>query len=40
MENGKTNNTPYEFEVVEVFRVDAGVRVDLKGIVVMCGVFE
>jgi hypothetical protein len=40
VENGKTDNTSDELEVVQMFRVNAGVRVDLQGVVVVCGVFE
>ena len=40
MENRQSNNSPDEFEVVEVFRVDTRVRVDLKSVVVVSGVFE
>lgn len=40
MEDRQTNHSTNEFEVVEMFRIDTGVRVDLKGIVVMSGVFE
>lgn len=35
MEDGKTENTPNEFEVVEMFWVDGRVRVDLQGVVVV-----
>jgi hypothetical protein len=40
VEDSETENTADEFEVVQVFRVDATVRVDLQGIVVMCRVLE
>lgn len=40
MENGKTDNTPYEFEIIQMFGVDTGMRVDLEGVVIMRGIFE
>jgi hypothetical protein len=40
VENGQTNNTTNELEVVQMFRVDAGVRVDLESVVVVCWLFE
>lgn len=40
MEDGETNNSTDEFEVVEMFRVDAGVRINLEGIIVVGGVLE
>jgi hypothetical protein len=40
VENGQTNNTPNKLEVVQVFGVDAGVRIDLESVVVVGGVFE
>jgi hypothetical protein len=40
MEDGETNNTSNELEVVQMFRVDTGVRIDLECVVVVRGVFE
>lgn len=40
VENGKTDDTADEFEVVQMFWVDTGVRVDLESVVVVGGVFE
>lgn len=40
VEDGKTDHTSNELEVVEVLGVDAGMRVDLQGVVVVCRVFE
>ena len=40
VEDGKTNNSANEFEVVEMFWVDAGVRVDLQGVIVVSRVFK
>lgn len=40
MEDCQTDDTSDEFEVIKMFRVDAGVRVDLKGIVVVSGIFK
>ena len=40
MEDSQANNTADELEVVEMLRVDAGVRVDLEGVVVMRRIFE
>jgi hypothetical protein len=40
MENGETHDTANEFEVVQVFGVDARMRVDLQRIVVMRRVFK
>jgi hypothetical protein len=40
MKNGKANHPPNELEVVEMLRIDARVRVDLEGIVVVGGVFK
>ena len=35
MEYGKTNYASNEFEVVEVFRIDARMGIDLQGVVVV-----
>jgi hypothetical protein len=35
MENSQADNPSNEFEIVEMFRIDTRMRVDLKGIVVM-----
>lgn len=40
VEDGQPNNSADEFEVVEMLRVDAGVRVDLKSVVIVSRVFE
>jgi len=40
MENRQANNTADELEVVQMLWVDAGMRVDLKSVVIVCGVFE
>lgn len=40
MENSKTHNTADESKVVEMFWVDARMRVDLKGVVIVRGVLE
>lgn len=40
MENGEADDSTDEFKVVEMLRVDAGVRVDLKGVVVVCGILK
>ena len=40
MEDSKTDNPSNEFEIVEMFRVDTRMRVDLQGIVVMGRVLE
>jgi hypothetical protein len=40
MENGKTDHTTNELEVVEMLGVDARVWIDLKGVVVVGGVFK
>jgi len=40
MEDGQTDDATDEFEVVEMFGVDAGMRIDLKGVIIMSGVFE
>lgn len=40
MEDCQTDDTSDEFEVIKMFGVDAGVRVDLKGIVVVSGIFK
>lgn len=40
MENRKTNNTSNELEVVEMLGVDAGMWIDLQGVVVVRRVFE
>jgi len=40
MENGQSDNTSNEFEIVQMFRVDARMRVDLEGIVVMSRVLK
>lgn len=40
MEDTETDTSADEFEVVQVLGVDTGVRIDLEGVVVMCGVLE
>ena len=40
VENGQTNDTTNKLEVVQMLRVDAGMRVDLEGVVVVRGVLE
>ena len=35
MKDAETNDTAYKFEIVEMFGVNARVRVDLKGVVVV-----
>lgn len=40
MENRQTDNSANELEVVQMFGVDAGVRVDLKGVIIVCRVFK
>lgn len=40
MVNGKPDDSTYEFEVAEMFRIDARVRIDLECIIVMGRVFE
>jgi len=40
MEDGQTNDATNEFEVVEMFGVNAGVWVDLKGVIIVGGVFK
>lgn len=40
MENSETDDAANESKVVEMFRIDARVRIDLKGVIVVCGVFK
>lgn len=40
MVDGKPDDSTYEFEVAEMFRIDARVRIDLECIIVMGRVFE
>ena len=40
MEDCEPYHSANEFEVIQVFRVDARVRVDLESIIVMSGIFE
>jgi hypothetical protein len=40
MEDGETDHAANEFKVAEMFGVDARVRVNLQGVVVVGGVFE
>lgn len=40
MEDCQANDSSDEFEVIEMFRVDAGVRVDLEGIIVVSRIFK
>ena len=40
MKYRQTNDSANEFEVIEMFGVYAGMRIDLKGIIVVSGVFE
>lgn len=40
MENGQTDYASDEFEVVEMLGIDAGMGIDLEGIIIVGGVFE
>ena len=40
VEDGQTNNTTNELEVIQMFGVNAGMRVDLESVVVVRRVFE
>lgn len=40
MEDTETKTTTNKFEVVQMFGVDAGSRIDLQRVVVVCGIFE
>lgn len=40
MENCQSDNSSNELEVVQMFGIDAGVRVDLKGVIIVCGVLK
>jgi len=40
MKNGKADHASNELEVIEMLRIDTRVRVDLKGVVVVGGVFK
>jgi len=40
VEDTQTKNSTNELEVVQMFRVDSRVGVDLEGVVVVCRVFE
>lgn len=40
MEDSQTDHAANKFEVVEMLRINSRVRVDLKGVVVVSGVFE
>jgi hypothetical protein len=40
MEDGQANHSPNELEIVEMLRIDSRMRIDLEGIVVMCGILE
>lgn len=40
MKDGQANNSADELEEQQMLRVDAGVRIDLKGVIVMCRVLE
>ena len=40
MEDPKSDASTDELEVIQVFRVDTGVGIDLKGVIVVCRVLE
>ena len=40
VENGQTNNTTNELEIVQMLGIDARMRIDLECVVVVCGVLE
>ena len=40
MEDGKTNDATNEFEVVEMFGVDARMGIDLKCVIIVSRVFK
>ena len=40
MEDGQTDDSSDEFKVIEMLWIDARVRIDLQGVIVMSRVFE
>ena len=40
MENRQSDNSANKFEVVQMLGVDTRVRIDLKGVIIVCGVFK
>lgn len=40
MEDGQTDNSADEFEIVQMFRINTGMGVYLQGIIIVCGIFE
>lgn len=40
MEDCQSDNSTNELEVVQMFGIDAGVRIDLKGVIIVCRVFK
>lgn len=40
MEDCQTDNSSNKLEVVQVFGVDARVRVDLQSVIIVCGIFK
>lgn len=40
MEDSEPNYTTDESEEIEMFRIDTGMRIDLKGVVIMRRIFE
>ena len=40
MENGQADNSANKLEVIEVLRVDARMRINLKGVIVVRGILE
>ena len=40
MEDGQSDHAANKLEIVQMFRVDAGMRVNLQGVVVVCRVLE
>lgn len=40
MEYGQADDSADEFEIVQMFRIDTRVRIDLKCVVIMCRIFK
>jgi len=40
MEDSKADNSADKLEVVQMFRIDARMGIDLEGVIVMCRVFK
>lgn len=40
MKDGETDNAANKFEIIQMFGINAGVRINLQGVIIVRGIFE